>query len=101
MLAFEYKMSTDRAQSHRQGSGPHKELSARVANKCIVPSLQPACSLCASQQSVLVAQAHAAVKAVRSTTDLQVPAAQAAGRRGGRLCWKVAASRLFLQPVKG
>lgn len=75
-------MSTGRAQRRRQGCGPHKEFGARVGIKHVVPSLQPACSLCASQRSVLLAHARAAVKAVRLTTGLQVMAAQAAGREG-------------------
>lgn len=75
-------MSRGRVQRRRQGCGPHKEFGAQVGNKRVVPSLQPACSLCASQRSVLLAHACAAVKAVRLTTGLQVTAAQAAGREG-------------------
>lgn len=100
VLAFEYQTSTDRAQSHRQGSGPHEAFSARVANKRTVPSLRPACSLCTSPQPVLLAQACAAAKAGRSAGHLQVTAAQAAGRHGGELCWRGAWPQLFLQPIK-
>lgn len=94
-LAFEYELSTGRAQSHRQGSEAPERFGARVANKRAVPSLQPGSSRRCSAVGLL-AQARAGVKAV----GLRTRAAQAAGRCGGQLRWTAAHTWLFFQPLK-